>query len=235
MQTRARPEVYWIRMASKSGKAAWAACLFLLWGCDPFSTRPFEPRPGNLRPVSDTFADVPNRSFLWTEGVEGGQPDSAKVLRQFLLHVEDRGDTVAGRTLRQLVFSTADRSALPASAASALGFEVSRLYLDSVAIPDPGPDLPFPERPEIGWSVSRQIGALRFERTLSGVDTLSAGRGLVEAWVFAETARWDDQIVATARYWLGNRGLLRMRSEWPGGPENSGSGSDRLWREIEAR
>ncbi len=209
------------------GKPALAACAVCLWSCDIFSALDFEPRPGRLRPDTDAFSDGSQRTFTWAEGVDSLWPDSPSVSRR--VTVQDLGDTVlVGQTLRRLSFTADDGGPLPAAVVSSLAFDPARMFPDT-AIPDPGPTLGFPEFPQIGWRREIVAGDLRLVRELQGVDTLDRPEGLVEAWVFADSAYWDQQAVASASLWLGRRGLLRLHAVWA----DAGSGS--WWREITAR
>jgi hypothetical protein len=213
--------------------AAGIGCL-LLWGCDFFSTRNFEPHPAQLNPDTDVFSNGSQRAFLWKEGWTVGARDTAMLPRT--LRITNLGDTtINGIPLHRVRFSADDGAALPASLVSSLGFNPSKLLLDSATIPDPGPALGFPLTPQIGWRSEITSGDLQIVRELTGFDTLDRPEGLVETWAFTDTYYWLGSSMAVTRYSMGRGGLLHLTAQRTGFNANGDSVTGILWREVTAQ
>jgi hypothetical protein len=121
----------------------------------------------------------------------------------------------------------------PAAALARLGIRPGRTYFDSSAIPDPGPNLRFPETPVVGWRLDTTSGDLRFVRRLARVETINMAGKRQQCWAFAESTYWGGNLLGTGTTWMGRTGLVRHRSEWSGFvPSPSTAGT--LFREITA-
>ena len=214
----------------RAGTAA-IGCIFL-WSCI-FSTKPtpFISRPAQLNPL-DAFAKGSQRTYLWKEGWTAGKKDSAALTR--VIRITNKGDTLVHDTvLRRINFIAADGlGPLPVSVVAGLGFNPDQLWLDTTAIPEPGPALGFPTLPEIGWRSETTSGDLHFVRVLKGLDTLRRSEGNVECWAFAESTYWNGSSVATSVYSLGRTGMLRLHTERTGFNPGGDTVSGISWREV---
>ncbi len=209
---------------------------FALAGCDLIgggSSAPRVPRPATLHPERDAFALTATRSYLWKENLRRAGKDS--LLADFSLLATRTADTViAGDTLLRVSLSPAAHSApAPVAALARLGFRPGRFLPDSAAIPDPGPDLPFPEIPVAGWRLDTLVGDIRFVRVLRGAETVKLSGKRHECWAFAESTWVGPSLLGSGSSWMGRTGLVRHRSEWAGLALSSGP-SGTLYREITA-
>jgi hypothetical protein len=132
------------------------------------------------------------------------------------VHVARTGDTLVGtETLPRLSFQFATGPAHVA-AVTRLGFDLDRIHVDPAQLADPGPALRFPANPEIGWRQDTLIGDFRFVRELRGIENLRQTGKRHEAWAFAESTWWNDELVGTGETWMGRHGLVRHRAEMQG-------------------
>ena len=213
-----------------------AAAGLLLAGCDLVGggSDPLVSKPTTLRPESDAFAQIASRTYLWKDNLRRtGRADS--LLADFSLAGTRGADTViGGDTLVRIDFeSITSDGPLAAGVITRLGFRPGKLRFDSLVVPDPGPDLPFPETPVIGWRLDTTLGDLRFVRELRGVETVRLTGTRYECWTFAESTWRAEDLLGTGTTWMGRTGLVRHRSEWPGLALSTGlTGS--LFREITA-
>ncbi len=210
-------------------------CL-LLSGCDWWWSEPtpFIPYPAQLNPENDAFASALTRNYTFKEGWKVGSKDTTVMSRTF--RAQKTKDTVLnGASFLKATFSATDGNALPGFVVTHLGFNPSKLLLDSAVIPDPGPALGFPVTPVAGWRSEQTNGDLRFVRTLTGFDTLSRPEGSVEAWAFAESTYWDGTAIATAKYSVGRNGLLRLYAQRLNFTPGNSNTASILWSEVTAQ
>jgi hypothetical protein len=214
-----------------------AAAGLLLAGCDLLGggeSTPTIPKPATLHPESDAFAARAARAYFWKENLRrSGKDDS--LLADFSLKATRGADTViGGDTLARIAFEpTKYEGPVAAAAVSRLGFRPGRVLTDTSAVPDPGPDLPFPETPVDGWRHDTAIGDLRFVRALRGTETVKLSGKQHQCWAFAESTWRAGTLLGTGSTWMGREGLVRHRSEWPGLALSAGL-SGALFREITA-
>ncbi len=210
------------------------AAAALLAGCDLLgggsSRDPLLPRPESLHPERDAFVAAATRSYLWKEGVRGGNADSSLV--EFPLEATRGADTVVGGdTLLRVAFRVSGNDGpVPAAALARLGFRPARFLADTAAVPDPGPGLPFPENPAPGWRLDTVVGDLRFVRALRGVEIVKLSGWRHECWAFSESTWAGQKLLGAGSSWMGRWGLVRHRFEWEGFAAAGPSGT--LYREI---
>lgn len=213
-----------------------AGAVFLLSGCDLLGggSDPFVPKPAALHPESDAFAEAATRTYLWKENLRRtGMTDS--LLADYSLQATRGADSVTGNdTLAGIGIDpmTYDGPA-PTAVITRLGFRPGKVRVDSLMVPDPGPDLRFPEIPVIGWRLDTTIGDLRFVRALGGVETIRLSGKRYECWAFAESTWRAGALLGTGVTWMGRKGLVRHRSEWTGLALSAGP-SGTFFREITA-
>ena len=186
-------------------------------------------KPSTLSPENDLFAAGSSRIFSLSEGIIRTGKDTVFAVGNLVIH--GVGDTViGGETRRQVVVET---SPAPAAVLSRLGLDPARLFFDTVALPDPGPGLRFPDTPVIGWRLDTTIGELHHVRRLTGVKTIKAAGQYQECWVFADSTYLGATAVTTGSYYMGARGLVLLRQEWPNYAPASLTGGT-FWRETRA-
>ncbi|HEX2613489.1 MAG TPA: hypothetical protein VHO02_07835 [Fibrobacteria bacterium] len=199
-----------------------AGAVLLLGGCNLLggggggSSR-FISAPATLHPESDAFASQATRTYLWQETLHRkGSSDS--LLADLSLDATRGADTViGGDTLGRMTFAPKGyEGPVGASAVARLGFRPGKLLLDSNVVPDPGPDLPFPATPAVGWRLDTTFGESRFVRELSGLDTLKISNTRHECWAFAETTWYAGVLRGIGTTWMGPEGLVLHRSRWVG-------------------
>lgn len=217
------------------------AALTVLGGCNLFDSGGDSvlAKPATLQPEQDAFTKSASRTYTWDESLRrSGKSDS--LLAETILVAARLGDTVIGGVSRTRLNISRRFSTGPAPAATLarLGFRPGRTVFDSTVLPDPGPGLPFPDAPALGWRLDTTVGELRFVRVLDRVETVKqSGKGY-ECWTFAESTYWvGDQpaaaLIGAGTTWMGARGLVKHQSAWSGfapNPENAGT----LFREITA-
>jgi predicted small secreted protein len=186
-------------------------------------------KPVTLHPESDLFQDATMRSYSLTEGVVRSGKDTTFTART--LEITALGDTTIDGILKRRL-SIAGGTA-PAAALSQLGLNPAHWLFDTVALPDPGPGLRFPDSPKVGWSLDTTVGALRHVRRLTQVETVRAATRNIQCWVFSDSVYWGAKPVALETYWLGANGLVKHRREWKDHVP-SGTPSGTLWRELRA-
>jgi hypothetical protein len=195
----------------------------LLGGCDLFglgeeSDRYLE-KPATLQPERDTFLKKSTRIYTWDESLR--RPGKSDSLIQNIQLGATRtslgyiGDSIRPRVdfYRQLSVGTA-----PVAALTRLGLHVQRVIFDTLDLPDPGPGLPFPGVPSLGWRLDTTVGEMRFVRVLDRIETIKQGRTQYQCWAFAESTFWAGEAnaapIGTGTTWMGARGLARHQSEW---------------------
>ena len=203
-----------------------------LTGCNIFDFGPPDAdigRPVTLHPEAYIFANGDERVFQVTEGIIRIGKDTTFAIRS--LEFSRLGDTLIGGDVLTRV--EAGAAPAPASVLSILGLRSTRLFFDTVNIPDPGPALRFPDTPKIGWSLDTNVGDLRHVRRFAGIHDVKAAGKLHECWVFKDSTYLGSAAVSTETYWMGARGLILHRQEWPSfGPALITGGT--LWRETRA-
>jgi hypothetical protein len=202
---------------------ALGACAgLLLGGCDLFGLGSegdtFLEKPVILQPERDTFFKKSTRVYTWDESLRRtGKDDS--LIHSFMLAAYRTsygyvGDSIRPRVdfYRQLSVGTA-----PVATLTRLGLHPDRMIFDTLDLPDPGPGLPFPVEPALGWRLDTTVGEMRFVRVLDRIETIKQGKIRYECWAFAESTYWAGETtpaIGTGVTWMGARGLVRHRSEW---------------------
>ena len=187
------------------------------------------PKPAALNPEHDLFSVGSPRLFSVNEGIIRAGKDTTFEVRTLTL--SSLGDTlIGGLTKNRVAFAT---SPAPAAALTLLGLNATRISFDTVAIPDPGPGLRFPDSPYVGWSLDTTVGALRYKRALTAVQTVRAAGQNQRCWVFSDSTYWNGAGVSKGTYWMGATGLVKHRLEWkPYAPSTLTGGT--FWREVRA-
>jgi hypothetical protein len=188
-----------------------AGGLFLLLfmaACDlPYSPEAVDvPRPVALNPEKDIFSTNHFRIYRISEGIT----------------------LIGGNLLTRVELETA-----PAAALALLGLNPTRLFFDTLAVPDPGPALRFPDTPHVGWSLDTTLGEMRHVRRFTKVENVEAAGKNQQCWVFADSTYLGGVPVSGSTYWMGATGLVRHRQEWKSYAP-SGITGGMFWREIKA-
>ena len=215
--------------APAASAIACGLALFLT-GCNIFDFGPPDAdigRPATLHPEADIFASGDDRVFQISEGIIRIGRDTTFATRS--LEFSRLGDTlIGGVALTRVEAGTAPA---PASVLTLLGLRSTRLFFDTVNIPDPGPALRFPDTPKAGWSLDTTVGDLRHVRRMTGIENIKAAGKRHECWVFKDSTYLGTTALSTETYWMGARGLVLHRQEWPSYSPTVITGGT-LWRET---
>ncbi len=208
-----------------------AGCLCLT-GCNIFGSGAPEAdvdRPVTLHPETDMFSNGNLRSYQISEGIMRVGKDTSFTNR--FLEISRLGDTVlGGATIPRVEIGT---SPAPAAALALLGLNPTRVFFDSINIPDPGPALRFPDTPHVGWSLDTTVGDLRHVRRLTGARDVKAAGQRHDCWVFQDSTYWGSTAVSTGTYWVGAKGVVLHRQEWAAYAPSGITGGV-FWRETRA-
>ncbi len=194
-------------------------------------------KPATLQPEQDAFSKAASRVYTWDESLRRpGKSDS--LVGQTVLVASRLGDTLIGGVIKTRLNLARRSSTGPAPVATLtrIGFQPGLVLFDSTLVSDPGPGLPFPAAPALGWRLDTTVGALRFVRVLDRVESLTQAGTRFECWAFAESTFWADNgatPIGTGTTWMGARGLVKHQSLWSGfTPSPASAGT--LFREITA-
>jgi hypothetical protein len=215
-----------------------AGCIF------PFGNdeAPLIRKPSELNPEVDAFSGKSVRTYDWSESLRRSDRNDS-VLWEGSLRLSHTGDTVVDGLARPVfkLFRISGATPVPYSAngpapaavLTRLGFRPDQVGFDGAGIPDPGPSLPFPATPVLGWRLDTAQGDLHFVRVLDRVETVKLSGKRHESWAFAESTFWGGELLGTGTTWMGRTGLVRHRSEW-GAFLPSAAGAGVVFREITA-
>jgi hypothetical protein len=205
----------------------------MLAGCDPFSTKSFTPKPGEVASFQGPSRAGDSISFRVTESLWNAESNSSagQLARKRVTFIF-KGDTaVGGDTLRAYSMLVTDEAShalieqslrmlrvgadglelrLPGNGGGARFFpmKIAASAADSAAF------RALPPLFAAGMDWSSPMGSLNVTRSVEGTDTLDAGGGLEEAWRVAETVFDQGRTLARGRYWYGASGLLKAEQTW---------------------
>jgi len=226
------------------------AATALLAGCDLLGGGgggPVIAKPETLAPETQAFARADERTYTWSEKLKRpSKKDSTLLLTRLqAAHVGDTTINGAPGIILELKPLLGNNGAngydanapAPAAVVARLGFRPGLAVTSGFGVPDPGPDLPFPAVPAIGWRHDTTVGSLRFVRVLERVQTIRQDGARHQCWTFAEStyvaadAGLPATLLGSGTTWMGATGLVRHASTWPAFDPSSG-GTGTLYREI---
>lgn len=210
--------------------AALLACLFA--GCDPFSTKSFVSKPGEVTAFQGPEKSGDSVVFHVRESlIEAGTGSEISRLADKRVSFVLIGDTLSGAdTLRLYRMRVTDEAAKALIEESTRALRVSsqgvelrlqgqgggaRFFpMKVAAAADSGSFKALPLLFAEGLEWTADLGIFKVTRNIEGTDTIDTPGRLEETWRVAETVADGDRVLARGAFWYGASGLLKAEQTW---------------------